>query len=35
MTLETLENFLFLLLWAEVLAMAIGVLLLDRSMSRK
>ena len=34
MTLETLENFLFLLLWIEVFAMAIGLLLLDRSMSR-
>jgi hypothetical protein len=35
MTRETLENFLFLLLWIEVFAMAIGLLLLDRSMSRK
>ena len=31
----TLENFLFLLLWVEVFAMAIGLLLLDRSMSQK
>jgi hypothetical protein len=35
MILETLENFLFLLLWVEVFAMAIGLLLLDRSMSQK
>ena len=30
-----LGDFIILLLWAEVLAMALGLLLLDRSINRK
>jgi hypothetical protein len=30
-----LDNFIILFLWVEVLAMALGLLLLDRSINRK